>query len=208
MYLGLGFKRLLNYKTVLVLVFVVVVNLVLAFLVWRLDFFVHSDLYEYGLVYSLGWADPYWYCTVMLWALLGGATVLAVAAIIPHYLHSQRISGFSLWTGFLLPILAIIYQGISIFFLSQKNSMVWNDLYDYGLRYDVKWATTYNLISLPTFALMITALAALIIPVVRAVRHEPKRTPSSESGDWQIVEPMEAKRGKRNRSQRPHRKRK
>jgi hypothetical protein len=190
--LVLGFKGLLNHKTVLVLLFVVVVNLVAAVLVWRLDLFVHSDLYEYGLVYSLGWADPYWYCTAMLWAFLGGATALAVAAIVPHHLHSQKISGFSALTGFFLPFLAIIYQGISVFFLSQKNSMVWNALYDYGLRYDVEWATTYNLISLPTLALMVIALVTLIIPFVRAVRHEPKRTPSSESSDWQVVKPMES----------------
>jgi hypothetical protein len=188
--LGLSFKGVLNYKTLLVLLLVVLVNLVAAVLVWRLDLFVHSDLYEYGLVYSLGWADSYWYCTAMIWALLGGATALAVAAIIPHYLHSQKISGFSVWMGFILPVLAIIYQGISVFFLSQKNSMVWNALSDYGLRYDVEWATTYNLISLSALALMVTALVALIIPIVRVVRHEPERTPSAKSADWQVAEPV------------------
>jgi hypothetical protein len=191
--LGLGFKGLLNYKTVLVLLFVVVVNLVAAVLVWYLDLFVHSDLYKYGLVYSLGWADPYWYCTAMLWAFLGGATALAAVAIIPHYLHSQKISGFSTLTGFFLPVLAIIYQGIGVFFLSQKNSMVWNALYDYGLLFDVEWATTYNFISLPALALMVTALVTLIIPVVRAAWHEPKRISSSKSGDWQVVEPVKAR---------------
>ena len=75
--------------------------------------------------------------------------------------------------GFILPVLAIIYQGISVFFLSQKNAMVCNALSDYGLRYDVKWVTTYDLISLSALALMITALVALIIPTARAVRHEP-----------------------------------
>jgi hypothetical protein len=92
----------------------------------------------------------------MLWALLGGATALVVATIIPHYLHSQKISDFSVWMGFILPVLAIIYQGISIFFLSQKNSMVWNALSDYGLRYDFEWVTTYDLISISALALMVT----------------------------------------------------
>jgi hypothetical protein len=53
--LGLSFKRVLNYKTLLVLLLVVLVNLAAAVLVWRLDLFIHSDLYEIGLVYSLGW---------------------------------------------------------------------------------------------------------------------------------------------------------
>jgi hypothetical protein len=118
-------------------------------------------------------ADLYWYYTAMLWALLGGATALASATIIPHYLHTQKISGFFVWMDFILPVLTIIYQGISIFFLSQKNSMVCNALSDYGLRYDVKWVTTYDLISLSALALMITKLVGLIIPAAKAVRHEP-----------------------------------
>jgi len=126
----------------------------------------------------------------MLWALLGGATALAVATIISHYLHTKKISGFSVWMGFILPVLAIIYQGISIFFLSQKNFLIWNALSDYGLRYDVKWVTTYDLISLSALALMITALVALIISAVRAVRHEPERTRSAGSDDWQVAEPV------------------
>jgi hypothetical protein len=55
--------------------------------------------------------------------------------------------------------------------------MVWNELSDYGLRYDFEWVTTYDLISLSALALMVTALVALIIPAARAVRHEPERTP-------------------------------
>jgi hypothetical protein len=43
---------------VLVLLFGVVVNLVVFVLVWRLDFFVHGDLYSYGLIYSRAWAVP------------------------------------------------------------------------------------------------------------------------------------------------------
>jgi hypothetical protein len=111
---------------------------------------------RFGLQPWLG--DSYWCYTAMLWALLGGATALAVATIIPHYLHSQKISDFSVWMGFILPVLAIIYQGISIFFLSQKNSMVWNALSDYGLRYDFEWVTTYDLISISALALMVTKL--------------------------------------------------
>jgi hypothetical protein len=171
---SLDLKGLLNYKTVLVLLFVVVVNLIVDFLVWRLDFFVHGDLYSYGLIYSLDWANPYWHYTSGLWAFLGGATAFATTAIAPHYLHSRKTSLFSTWTGFFLPLLAIVYEGLGIFYLGQKNYLVWNRLNDYGLLYDIEWAATHSLISLAALALMITAIVALIIPTVRAVAYELK----------------------------------
>jgi hypothetical protein len=164
----------MNYKTVLVLLFVVIVNLVVGVLVWQLDFFVHGDLYSYGLVYSHDWANPYWYYTAMFWVFLGGATTIAATAIVPHYLHSRKISPFSTWTGFFLPILALVYHGLGIFYLDQKNSIVWNTLNDYGVQFDIEWATTYSLISLTALALMIATLVTLIIPAIRAVAYELK----------------------------------
>lgn len=152
----------------LVLLFVVAVNLVVFVFVWRLDGFVHGDLYAYGLVFSRDWADEYWNCSWMLWIFLGGATVLAAISIIPHFLHSKEPSRFSKWTGFLLSIVALVYQGIGIMYLNQINGIVWNKLYDYGVRYDIAWSATYNPISMPALALMVIALLALIIPAVRA----------------------------------------
>jgi hypothetical protein len=72
---GSGSKGLMNYKTLMILFFAVIINLVVCILVWRLDFFVHGDLYQYGLNYSVGWGDPYWNLTAMLWIFLLGATL-------------------------------------------------------------------------------------------------------------------------------------
>jgi hypothetical protein len=73
-----------------------------------------------------------------------------------------------------LPILAIVFEGVSIFYLYQKNSMVWNTLSDYGLQYDANWANAYNLMSVPALVLMVVALVALFISAARAVEHEIK----------------------------------
>jgi tellurite resistance protein TehA-like permease len=171
---GSGSKGLLNYKTVIVLFLAVIVNLVVCVLVWRLDFFVHGDLYQYGLNYSHAWGDRYWNLTYMLWIFLFGATVLAASSIVPHYMHSKKVSRFATWAGFVLPILGIIFEGVSISYLYQKNSMVWNTLSDYGLRYDANWANAYNLMSVPALVLMVVALVALFISAARAVEHEIK----------------------------------
>jgi hypothetical protein len=165
----LDFEKLLGYKTVLVLLCILILNVIVMFLLRSLDHFVHSDLYGYGLVFSYDWANPYWYSNMMLWTCLGGATALAAASIIPHYLYSRELSPFSKLTGFLLPVLALAFQGLGIFFLSQINSIVWSGLYDYGVQYDIDWATTYNPISMPALTLMAVAFLGLIIPAVRAL---------------------------------------
>jgi hypothetical protein len=169
-----GSKGSWSYKTVIVLFVAFIVNLVVCVLVWRLDFFVHGDLYHYGLNYSHAWGDPYWNLTYMLWIFLFGATFLAAASIVPHYRHSKKVSRFTTWVGFVLPILAIVFEGASIFYLYQKNSMVWNTLSDYGLQYDANWANAYNLMSVPALVLMVVALVALFISAARAVEHEIK----------------------------------
>jgi hypothetical protein len=165
----LDFEKLLEYKTVLVLLVISTLNVVVMRLLQGLDSFVHVDLYGYGLVFSYDWANPYWYSNIMLWTCLAGATTLTAASIIPHYLHSKNPSPFSKLTGFLLPILALVFQGIGIFFLIHINSIVWSGLYDYGVQYNIDWATTYNPVSMPALTLMATAFLVLIIPTVSAL---------------------------------------
>jgi hypothetical protein len=62
-----------------------------------------------------------------------------------------------------------VYEGLALFFFNAKNSIVWNTLSDYGLRFDLKWAATYNAFSVPVFVLMLAGLVAMLIPAVRAV---------------------------------------
>ena len=172
--LGSIIKSLLNSKAVLVLFFVVAIDLVISALVWRLDFFVHSDLYRYGLVFSFEWADPYWHAATMLWAFLGGTAAFAAVAIVVQYLYSRGVSSLPKWAGFVFPVFALACQGFSLFFFDEKNSIVWNTLKYYGLQYDAGWVTTYNPMSVPVFALMGIALFALIIPAVIAANLKSK----------------------------------
>jgi uncharacterized protein YqgC (DUF456 family) len=161
--------KLLKYKTLLVLQCVIYLNVVVMFLLQGLDSFVNVGLYGYGLVFSYDWANPYWHNNLILWTCVLGATALAAASIVPHYMHSKMPGRFSSWTGFLLPSFALVFQGFGIFFLDQINSLVWSGLYDYGVQYDIDWATTYNLFSMPALALMAVAFLGLIIPAVRAL---------------------------------------
>ena len=162
-------KSLLNYKTLFFLLFVVATNLVVFVLLGRLDGFVHVDLYGYGLNFNGDWANEYWQLNGLLWTFLAGATVFTAVSMVLHYFHSKKPSRLSKWAGFFVPIIAIVYQVISIMYLNQINGLVWNKLYDYGVRYDIDWSATYNPISMPALTLMVVALLALIIPAIRTL---------------------------------------
>jgi len=213
----LSFKSLSNYKMVLVLLLVVAINLIVSALVWYSDFFVHGELYKYGLVYSLDWADLYWVSTAMLWAVLGGATIFAAMASFVHYLPCREVNRFSewsrvgepavmhyvdskysgrllKWTMVLLPLLALVFEGISIFYFDQKSSIVWNTLKDYGLRNEAGWLTTYNFISVPAVMLMAVALFVLVVPAVVAASSESRVGRFNNSGkNKAIITPQDRK---------------
>ena len=165
-------KSLLNLKIAIVLLFVVVVNLVVFAFLWRLDGFVHGDLYGFGLVFSYDWANEYWSSNWMVWVFLGGATALAAVSMVPQYMHRRASGGFSKYANFFeyaaffLPVAALICQALAIVKLNEINNLVWSGLYAYRLQGDIDWSLTYNPISMPALALMVVSLLALIVTAI------------------------------------------
>ena len=167
--MSLVFKSFFANKFVQVLLFVFVLNVIIFGLLWRLDVFVNTDLYSSGLRFNLDWAKDYWYNRGMLWGFQVGCVALSFLAISPHYLHTQEHGRFAKWPGFLLPTLAGACQVVTIVFLSRVDYIVQNRLGDYGLILNFDWTAIYNPISATLFALMLTVLVALSIPVARTL---------------------------------------
>jgi len=163
---------LLNHKAVLVLLFVVVMNVIVFVLLEQLNFFIHGDLYNYGLIFSYEWATGIWQNSLSCWAFIIGATAFAAFAMVPHYIFGKELepSPFSVMTSFILPVLALIYEGLSIFFLSQIDSIVRNSLYDFGITSVFDWSVTYEPVILTAYALMTISLLTLIVPALRALK--------------------------------------
>ncbi len=153
----------------MILLFVIILNAVVFVLVWRLDVFVNGDLYDFGLIMNLEWANDYWHSTRLLWAFLAGSTTLAAVSIIPHYNHSQEPTKFTKMFGFLLPTIAIIYQALCIMYLIQIDSIVQNRLIDFGVPSNINWDALYNPVSATALVFMAVAMLALIIPAVRTL---------------------------------------
>ena len=161
----------MNYKTVLILLFVVISNFAVSVLLWQLDSFIHIDLYENGLIFSYEWAGRVWQNNLLCWAFVIGATILAVFAMAPHYMLSKqhKDNRFSVLTGFLLSSCALVFEGLSIFFLSQIDSVVKNALFDFGIPLSFDWSVTYEPLIGLAYTLMILSLVTLMIPTARSL---------------------------------------
>ena len=157
----------LKDRGIQLLLLVVVLNVLAYVLLWSLDLYVNTDLYDYGLEFSYDWAANYWYNNGMGWGLLASSTALASLSLIPHYIYIKEHSRFSKGVGFLLPTVAIVYQVLGIFFLFEVNNIVKNQLYDFGLKPNYTWISTVNDFNLAIMILMIIALLALIISTIR-----------------------------------------
>ncbi|KON32555.1 MAG: hypothetical protein AC479_07305 [miscellaneous Crenarchaeota group-6 archaeon AD8-1] len=162
-------KRLLKDRFVEVLIFAFILNVICLVLIRQLNMFVHGELYTYGLVFSVEWAHDFQSNNMMLWVFLEGASALIILSIIPHSQYSIKPSKTSKWLGFLLPTLALIYQSISIWALTQMNDIVYNRLYDFGIPPNFDWSITYSPLSSTLLALMLIVLIVLIIPAIRTL---------------------------------------
>lgn len=140
-------------------------------LLWQLNAFIHGDLYDYGLIFSYEWVEGVWHNNLSCWTFIIGATAFAAFAVVPHYMLNRELepSRFSVLTCFLLPALALVYEGLSIFFLSQMDSIVRNSLYDFGISSSFDWSVTYEPVIVSAYVLMISSLVALIIPAVKGL---------------------------------------
>jgi hypothetical protein len=163
----LDFKAWLKNKSILVLLLVILLSFVAFVLVVRIDSFINVDLYDFGLQFSTNWANDYWYFAKLLWVFQGGCCILAVLSLWPHSLRPKKQDSFSFWAGVLLPSIAFVYQALSIVFLVGIDNIMYNRLYSFGLDPSYDWGLVYNPIRTPTLALMVIALIALMIPIIR-----------------------------------------
>ena len=160
-------ERVIKDRVVQVSLLVIGLNLVAFVLLWRLDLFVHKDLYNYGLRFSFDWITDYWYNNTMSWSLLAGTIVLTTLSLIPKYIYSKEQTKLSRYIGYLLSALALVYQSLSVFFLLRLSSIVPSQLYNFGLLADPIWISTISNLNSALLILMISGLVSLIVPATK-----------------------------------------
>ena len=131
-------------KTLLTLIVIAgVFNVISAYLFFSLDHIVHSDLYNYGLQFSLQWAETYY---VNFWLAMGSVTASLVLLglsllLVGVYVAKRRQSALSV-TPILLLIGALMGV-LSIYAAFGIDEVVNTELYSFGLQFDYSWAWSY-----------------------------------------------------------------
>ena len=162
---------LLEHKTLLILLFAVVLNVAVFVLLEQLNAFIHGDMYDYGLIYSYEWAQGIWHYNLSCWTFIIGATAFTAFAMVPHYMIDTELvpSYFLVIVGFLLPVLACVYEGLGIFYLSQMDFIVRTSFFDFGIPSSFDWSVAYDPVIGVAYTLMIISIVVLMIPGVRAL---------------------------------------
>lgn len=162
-------KRLSDFKTVIILLIIIVLFSFSLLVVLRIDSFVHEDLYSYGLQFNQLWANDYWYNKNMLLTFIAGATVLSALSILPHFDQSNKPTTFSKWTGNFVPIVAAIYTIFSLSFFLRIDDVIKNILPEYGVSLGYLWSAEYWNLNTAMVTLLIASLLLLIIPAIRTL---------------------------------------
>ena len=131
-------------KTLLALIIVAAVfNVISVYLLFSLDHIVHSDLYNYGLQFSLQWAETYY---VNFWLAMGSVTASLTLLGLSILLVGVYVTKRSQSALSATPILLLIgtFMGVlSIYAAFGIDEVVNTELYSFGLQFDYSWAWSY-----------------------------------------------------------------
>ena len=171
-------KKVFEFKNILfLLLLAIVLNIIGFLLILRIDSFIHVDLYNYGLIFDTEWAKNYWFFKDLLLTFLSGSIIISILSLIPHYDHDTQPTSFSKWAGILLPLTGIVYETLSIIFLTQLDQIIQNDLYQFGILSNFDWSAEYSNLYLAALTVMIIAIVVLIIPMIRpTIKQQDKKT--------------------------------
>jgi hypothetical protein len=164
-------KIQVSFKPALILTFLsvnIILNGLSIFLFSNLDHVVHGDLYNYGLQFSLEWAEPYWaYARLILGCLLISLLITAISIVLVLLYMKSRSRGLAAFSE-LSSVAAILLTCLSIFLYTRLDRIVHGDLYSYNLQFSYVWATKYwtyagFMIGLQGLAILTAVTATMLI---------------------------------------------
>jgi uncharacterized Zn-finger protein len=156
----------------LVLIVSVTLAATVYFLLTRIDLIVHVQLYNFGLMFSHEWVDPYrlimwliYACLLVPVVLNGFAFVSGLIKLKPKISDNQskvesRLSLKSALSNskykLLVLIVNITLAATVYFLLTRIDGIVHGQLYNFGLIFSAEWADSYRAYMWAIYACMVT----------------------------------------------------
>jgi hypothetical protein len=132
-----------------------------------IDHIVHSDLYQYGLIFDHSWANPYWNNSDLLLASLTIATALiaiSIASVIIYVKNNKKSLKIATY-AFSLAITCL--NLFSVYIFTRIDYIMHNTLYNHGLQFSLDWANPYWTHTTALLTLIgITSTITLITPML------------------------------------------
>jgi hypothetical protein len=153
----------LNKKNIsLVVAILIVVNLISIYLQFTIDYIVNGDLYFFGLISNIDWLTNYWLNSDFLLILSIVSIIAFGIMLIFLFLRKTRAKELINFNSILFLAGAFI-SALKLFFMMRIERIVFVDLSNFGLQYDLQWTRNYYLTSRLFFGLEIVALSIAII---------------------------------------------
>lgn len=146
--------------TLALLLSVIVVNVFSIIILFpRIETLVHGDLYEYGLQFSLEWADPIWDSSNLFLNCLRIAIIIMSLSAISVVVYARKHDAISKAVSTLLMTAGAGINIFSLYPFYRLDQFVNNDLYFFGLNFSEEWYASYKLYSLQSAVLVLLASA-------------------------------------------------
>jgi len=151
----------------LLIVIALITQLLSMYISTLIDHIVHSDLYQYGLEFDYSWANLYWNNSHLLLASLAVAASLIAISTISIIIHVKtNKKSFKIATY----VFSLVTSGLTLFsayIFTRIDYIIHNTLYNYGLKFNLDWATPYWTYTSSLFTLIgITSTLVLISPLL------------------------------------------
>jgi hypothetical protein len=156
----------------LVLIVSVTLAATVYFLLTRIDLIVHVQLYNFGLIFSHEWGDPYRFYMWLIYACLLAPVVLNGLAFVSGLIKlkpkisdipckvESRLSLKSALSNskykLLVLIVSVTLAATVYFLLTQIDGIVHGQLYNFGLIFSTEWADSYRVYMWSIYACMVT----------------------------------------------------
>ena len=177
-------KRSIYFRpkiTLALLLSVLIVNLFSIFVLFpRIENLIHGELYDYGLQFSIEWANTIWNNSHLFVNCLGIAMVLIALSAISVAVYAQKHDPFSKAFSALLLTAGAATNIFSLYPLYRLDQVVNNELYFFGLTFSDEWHSSLLLYLLQSGFLVLLA-SAFAVAAGLAVSVSARRTPNLRS---------------------------
>jgi hypothetical protein len=138
---------------------IAIIDIVSLYFLYSIDQIINGDLYNYGLIFNLNWANNYWINRDSVLITIFASLILAGVSLILLYNYDLKNNKKTLTASSILYLAIGFTTIINIFQIIKIDTIVASDLANYGVQYVFQWTSQYHFLSRSLLGLKIVTIA-------------------------------------------------